>query len=87
LVLPVGNDHRAVFVASTGDENAGCAPPNSTGSYAMAKPAKRDYFLDLQRPHCPQCKMRMIATDPARKTYECLRCGYVQRSSAEQAAE
>jgi transcription initiation factor TFIIIB Brf1 subunit/transcription initiation factor TFIIB len=53
----------------------------------MAKPAKRDYFLDLQRPHCPQCDMRMIATDPAQTTYECLRCGCVQKASVKQAAE
>jgi ribosomal protein S27AE len=62
-------------------------PPHPRGSCAMAKPAKRDYFPDLQRPHCPQCGMRMISTEPVRTTYECLRCGYVQKASVEQAAE
>ena len=38
---------------------------------------KRERLLALQRPHCPECAMRMMAIQPGAETFECLRCGYV----------
>jgi len=50
-------------------------PP--TREFTMALTRKR-----LGHPKCPKCQMGMIVTggygnDPARKTYECLQCGYI----------
>jgi tRNA(Ile2) C34 agmatinyltransferase TiaS len=38
---------------------------------------KRERLLELQRPHCPECDMRMMATQPGAETFKCLRCGYL----------
>jgi tRNA(Ile2) C34 agmatinyltransferase TiaS len=34
-------------------------------------------LLGRRRPPCPKCEMRMIASDPASDTFECMRCGTV----------
>jgi hypothetical protein len=39
-------------------------------------------FLDLRRPPCPRCEVRMIARKPGGATFECLRCGHVQTLTA-----
>jgi tRNA(Ile2) C34 agmatinyltransferase TiaS len=58
-----------------------------------ARPSeKRERLLGLQRPHCPDCNMRMIATgrdvDKSRdRTFECLRCGYAGPALQREAAE
>jgi hypothetical protein len=39
-------------------------------------------FLDLRRPPCPKCKVRMIARQPGGATFECLHCGHVQTLAA-----
>jgi tRNA(Ile2) C34 agmatinyltransferase TiaS len=35
-------------------------------------------FLNLRRPPCPRCTVRMIAREPGGATFECLHCGQVQ---------
>jgi hypothetical protein len=37
-----------------------------------------------ERPRCPECQMRMMPVeglnrDPDRRTFECLRCGHLER--------
>jgi hypothetical protein len=38
----------------------------------------------VAHPICPKCQMRMLVTagfkkDPEKRTYECLRCGYIRK--------
>jgi ribosomal protein S27AE len=47
-------------------------------------PPKKE-MIDAQRPPCPACGMKMVATKPlvfARQTFECLRCGHTEKTSA-----
>ena len=53
----------------------------------MAKTTKRKYLFDLDRPHCPECHMRMMAVREGSTTFECLRCGYIGPVSDREAAE
>jgi 23S rRNA C2498 (ribose-2'-O)-methylase RlmM len=51
------------------------------------------FLLKDGPPACPQCNMRMIVVDgyklePKRQTFECLRCGHIEKPGRhEQAAE
>ena len=41
-------------------------------------------MIEAQRPECPECGMKMIAIKPlvmARQTFECLRCGHIQKAT------
>jgi ribosomal protein S27AE len=44
----------------------------------------RQVRVKSERPECPKCGMNMIMANRrggARQTYECLRCGYIDRPS------
>jgi hypothetical protein len=48
------------------------------------------YLPRYDRPRCPDCDMSMIVTaginlDPERKTFECLRCGRIEKPSGRRA--
>jgi tRNA(Ile2) C34 agmatinyltransferase TiaS len=74
-------------MAFIGDEIAGCAPAQFIGSSAVVNSTKRVRILNIERPHCPECGMRMIAISPPLKKFECLRCGYAGSAIKRDAAE
>jgi tRNA(Ile2) C34 agmatinyltransferase TiaS len=53
----------------------------------VVNPTKRVRILNIERPHCPECGMRMIAISPPLKKFECLRCGYAGSAIKRDAAE
>jgi predicted RNA-binding Zn-ribbon protein involved in translation (DUF1610 family) len=59
---------------------------NSNGTSQMTREARIE-AVERNRPHCPNCNMRMIFTRPGANAFECLRCGYAGPAPHQIAAE
>jgi hypothetical protein len=58
-------------------------------SWSGSMPPKQK-MIEAQRPECPECGMKMIAIKPlvmARQTFECLRCGHIQKANASSSSD